>query len=149
MVVVLGDDRLYAFIGGEPPTRDDLRARYARFVVGRSPDDREAWHNWIVRRRADDHAVGTVQATIADDGRTAEVAWVIGLPWQGSGYASEAAISLVRWLETQGVTTITAHVHPDHLASAAVAMRAGLRPTDEIDDGERVWRSAPRDPGPS
>jgi RimJ/RimL family protein N-acetyltransferase len=140
MVEVLADERLYRFIGGLPPTLDGLRDRYARLVGGRSPDKTEAWHNWIVRRREDGRAVGTVQATIRPDGRTADIAWVIGLPWQGSGYASEAAIELVRWLRTQDVGTITARIHPDHLPSAAVAQRAGLRATDEIDDGERVWR---------
>ena len=71
---------------------------------------------------------------------TAEVAWVIGVPWQGRGYATEAAQALVAWLEGVGVTTITAHIHPDHEASAVVASRAGLSPTTELEDGERVWR---------
>jgi len=35
--------------------------------------------------------------------------------------------------------TITAHVHPGHHASAAVAARAGLAATRELHDGERVW----------
>ena len=140
MVAVLADERLYRFIGGRPPSLDELRARYARLAGGRSPDGTEAWHNWIVRRREDGRAVGIVQATIRSDGRTADIAWVIGLPWQGSGHASEAAIELVRWLGTQDVGTVTARVHPDHVASAAVAERAGLRATDEIDHGERVWR---------
>ena len=140
MVAVLGDERLYAFVGGQPPTLDELRARYRRLAVGHSADAREDWHNWIVRQRRDGRAIGTVQATIVDQGRGAQVAWVIGLPWQSLGFASEAAQALVRWLEVRGVTTITAHVHPDHHASASVAARAGLSPTDEIDDGERVWR---------
>ncbi len=38
------------------------------------------------------------------------------------------------------MTTITAHVHPDHAASARVAELASLLATDEVDDGERVWR---------
>ena len=65
---------------------------------------------------------------------------MIGLPWQGFGFASEAAQALVRWLEGRGIRTITAHVHPDHHASSSVASRAGLLPTEEIDHGERVWR---------
>jgi RimJ/RimL family protein N-acetyltransferase len=57
---------------------------------------------------------------------------------------------LVAWLEDQGVTTITAHVHPDHHASARVAERAGLVPTDEIGDVELVWarRRNPSETGP-
>ena len=142
MVGVLGDERLYAFTGGQPPTLDELRARYRRLAVGRSADGSEEWHNWIVRRRSDGRTIGTVQATILDAGHGADIAWVIGLPWQGQGFASEAAQALVRWLEGRGVTSITAHVHPDHHASASVASRAGLSATDEIEDGERVWRLA-------
>ena len=62
--------------------------------------------------------------------------------WQGRGSASEVARALVGWLEGTGVTTIVARVHPRHAASATVASRAGLLPTEEIEDGERVWRRA-------
>jgi hypothetical protein len=31
--------------------------------------------------------------------------------------------------------------HPNHAASNAVARSLGLAPTDELDDGEIVWRS--------
>jgi RimJ/RimL family protein N-acetyltransferase len=139
MVAVLGDERLYAFTGGRPPTLAELRARYAQLVVGRSPDGTEQWRNWVVRLR-DGRAMGSVQATITATGRAAEVAWVIAMAWQGQGLAAEAAQGLVAWLEAGGVQTITAHVHPDHDASAAVAARAGLAATGEMYDGERVWR---------
>lgn len=144
MRVVLSDPSLYEFTGGEPPDVVALRDRFARLVKGRSSDGAERWHNWIVRTASGGTAVGTVQATVAAAEPQAEIAWVIGLPWQGRGYAAEAATALVAWLEAGGIRTVIAHVHPDHAASAAVARRAGLRPTDELDDGERVWRwSAP------
>ncbi len=142
MVDVLADPRLYTVIGGEPPTRDALLARYTRQVVGRSPDGTQTWHNWIVRRREDDRAIGTVQATITDADGTADIAWLIGTSWQGRGYATEAAVELVRWLRAAGVREVTAHIDPDHLASARVAAAAGLQATDVIEDGERVWRAA-------
>lgn len=87
MAGVLAGDELYAFTGGSPPALDELRARCARQVVGRSPDGSEEWHNWIIRGQAD----GYVQATVTDEGRRAEIAWVVGLHRQGQGYASEAA----------------------------------------------------------
>ncbi len=59
---------------------------------------------------------------------------------QGRGYAAEATSGLVGWLLGQGAVTITACIHPDHHASARVAARAGLSPTDGMADGERVWR---------
>ena len=141
--IVLADPSLYAFIGGEPPDPQTLLDRFARLVVGRSADGTEDWHNWIVRTTVDGAAAGTVQATIHASSRSAEIAWIIGVRWQGRGYASEAAQALVGWLGRIGVSEIVAYVHPDHAASAAVAARAGLVATDEIQDSERVWRLNP------
>jgi RimJ/RimL family protein N-acetyltransferase len=145
MVDVLADPTLYPFIGGGPPTRAELVGRYRAQVAGRSGDGREEWRNWIVRERAGGAATGFVQATITgddgdDENRIADVAWVIGVGWQGRGYATEAAAGLVGWLDAAGVREIVAHVHPDHAASAAVARRIGLEPTDTLVDGERRWR---------
>ncbi len=140
MVAVLADPRLYEFTGGRPPSSAELRERYERQTVGRSPDGTEVWLNWIVRRRPQGDAIGFVQATIAVDGRSADVAWLIGTPWQGQGHGAEAAREMVDWLQVAGTSVITAHIHPDHLASAAVAARCGLEPTDRIEDGEVVWQ---------
>jgi RimJ/RimL family protein N-acetyltransferase len=142
MVGVLADPPLYAFIGGRPPSRGELVDRYRAQIIGRSRDGREAWRNWIVRERLGGAATGFVQATISGDNgeQLAEIAWLIGVRWQGRGYASEAAGGLVRWLDEAGVREIVAHVHPDHAASAAVAERIGLAPTDVVVDGERRWR---------
>jgi RimJ/RimL family protein N-acetyltransferase len=113
-------------------------------VSGRSSDGRDEWHNRIVREHSGGAVVGFVQATIVDlpggVGRSAEVAWLIGVPWQGRGFATEAASGLLARLESLAVGEIVAHVHPDHRASALVAERIGLQPTDELVDGERVWR---------
>ncbi len=140
MAGVLAEAALYEFTGGSPPTRDELRARYRRQIARRSPDGAEAWHNWIVRTRDPDEAVGFVQATITGGGCTADIAWVIGVPWQGRGLATEAARAMVAWIEARGTATITAHVHPGHRASERVAERAGLAATDVVRDGERLWR---------
>jgi RimJ/RimL family protein N-acetyltransferase len=142
MVAVLAAPELYTFIGGEPPDLTALRARYARLAVGHSPDGSQQWVNWIARRARDGAAVGTVQATVTDGGRRAAVAWVVGAPWQGRGYAAEAATALVAWLRERGVTEIRAHIHPGHPASARVAERVGLVPSGELDgEGEQIWRA--------
>lgn len=139
MVVVLADASLHEFTGGEPASHGELRARYAQWVEGSGSSD-ELWLNWIVRRSADAVAVGAVQATVDDPQAEALVAWTIGVPWQGQGYATEAAIGLVEWLVGCGIESVAAHVHADHRASSAVAARAGLRRTSEVCDGEVVWR---------
>jgi len=139
MVGVLSGAALYNFTGGSPPGVGELRARYARLATGRSPDGCEEWRNWILRREPDRAAVGYVQATIVDGGTRAEIAWVVGLNWQRQGFAAEAARALVAWLDARGVTVIQARIHPDHAASAAVARRAGLVPTDQTNEGEQLW----------
>jgi RimJ/RimL family protein N-acetyltransferase len=151
MAAVLAAPSLYAFTGGEPPSVDELGERYAVQVAGPAEDD-EAWRNWIVREENDGvagAAIGYVQATVTGD--AADVAWVIGEPWQGRGYASEAAQAMVGWLGTHGIRTVSAHIHPDHDASAAVADRVGLKPTLTVEDGERLWRMHldPRLPSPA
>jgi RimJ/RimL family protein N-acetyltransferase len=141
MVEVLADPRLHQFIGGRPATLAELRTRYATLTAGPARPD-EVWRNWIVRRRADSRPVGTTQATLTRHHGSwmAEIAWVIGVPFQHQGYAAEAARALVGWLAGQDVGEIVAHIHPDHLASAEVAIRAGFQPTDDQVDGEQVWR---------
>jgi RimJ/RimL family protein N-acetyltransferase len=148
MVEVLVDERLYGFIGGPLTSRDEVRARYERLAGGSGKPD-EVWLNWTARRRSDSQPVGTLQATIrsAAEGWTADIAWLIGVPWQNKGLASEAAVALVEWLRGRGIEDIRANIAREHAASATVAARAGLEPTGDEVDGERVWRAAsPRSP---
>ena len=140
MVAVLGDARMYEFTGGRPPSLDQLRERYRRLVVGHSADGSQQGLNGVVRLAADDVAVGVMQATVVAAGSAADVAWEVGVPWQGRGLASEAAGAVVEWLVTEGVDTITAYIHPEHHASGRVAARAGLSPTADLVDGETMWR---------
>jgi RimJ/RimL family protein N-acetyltransferase len=136
---VLDDAALRAFTGGAPSTEPELRERFTCQAAGRSPDGTQDWLNWIVRDGATRAAVGTLQATVSDDGRIAELAWVIATSRQGEGLASEAATAVRDALRKRGVTTFVAHVHPDHVASAAVARRLGLKPANRRDDGEVRW----------
>jgi RimJ/RimL family protein N-acetyltransferase len=148
MVSVLGDDRLYTFIGGIPPTLAQLEERYRAQAAG-SPSDGETWHNWIIRLVEDGSAVGFVQATVT--GEEADIAWLVGVDWQGRGIATEAATAMVEWLGARGTRRLIAHIHPDHAASGKVAAALGLLPTGSVDlDGETIWegRSHPKDAEP-
>ncbi|PTA44766.1 GNAT family N-acetyltransferase [Micromonospora sp. RP3T] len=166
MAAVLADPALHTFIGGSPADPAALRARYERLVAG-SPDPGESWCNWVIQLRDDGPLAGFVQATVTapegprrhaatasaravghrhrDDtepvvaGPVAEIAWVVGTPWQGRGIATEAARGMAGWLGRRGVRTLVAHIHPDHRASAAVATACGLAPTDGWHDGEVRW----------
>ncbi|GGL92576.1 acetyltransferase [Streptomyces fumigatiscleroticus] len=145
MAAVLSDPALHTFIGGTPDTPQALRSRYRRLSAG-SPDPAVSWLNWVIRLRDEGCPTGTVQATVVrpgrghrGDGPIAEIAWVVGTPWQGRGIATEAARGLVAWLGRQQVHTVVAHIHPGHRASAAVATAAGLRATGERREGEIRW----------
>jgi RimJ/RimL family protein N-acetyltransferase len=90
-------------------------------------------------------AAGTIQATMPAGGPgagPAEVAWVLARRYQGHGYATEAARSLVLALQRAG-WAVMAHIHPRHLASQGVARAAGLSPSSEIYEGEIRWISNP------
>ncbi|MEU1592578.1 GNAT family N-acetyltransferase [Streptomyces sp. NPDC005708] len=145
MAAVLSDPALHAFIGGTPHTPQALRKRYQRLTAG-SPDPDVSWLNWVIRLRDESCLTGTVQATVDSSGdeTVAEIAWVVGVPWQGRGIATEATRGLVDWLSRQPVETVMAHIHPGHGASSAVAAAAGLTPTDEWHDGEIRWRLSTR-----
>ena len=149
MVALLADRALYAFFDDDPsPTLDELRARYARQSVGRSPDGTEAWHNWVVREGASGAVAGFVQATVVDVAGvvTAELAWVIGTAYQRQGYAVEGAqaardaITGPGSLSGDDAAVVQAHIAPGHTASEAVARHLGLAP-DEEQDGETLWRT--------
>lgn len=141
MVEVLSNRDLYLFTGGDPPNLGDLESRYESQVTGPSSGE-EVWHNWIIRPNDTGEAVGFVQATVTGD--SSGVAWVVGVEWQGQGFASEAAAAMCDWLAAEGVQKFTAHIHPGHLASQRVAASLGMKATDEIDeDGEVVWASVP------
>ena len=138
MVLVLADPSLYEFTGGEPPTLDTLQQRYRNQATG-SGKSGDLWCIWIIRTKTDERAAGFVQATVT--GRSANLAWVVGVRDQGNGFATESAAAACEWLAiNNAVCHIEAHIHPEHVASLAVAARIGLIRTSELDsDGEEIW----------
>jgi RimJ/RimL family protein N-acetyltransferase len=107
LAVVFADERLYAFTGGGAGTVEELRETLGRLARDRAADP-WAQLSWVVRRLADERAVGMLQAVFSDGGRSAEIAWLVGVPWQGQGLASEAATAVVARLAAQGVVRVTA-----------------------------------------
>lgn len=140
---VLSAPELYAFIGGAPPTASELRVRYARWARG-ARDPGVEWLNWVIRLIGEERAIGTVQATVREDseGREAELAWIVGVPWQGRGYGKEAMRGVVASLRTRGIERLCAFVHPGNAASAAVARAVGMVAGSERRDGEIRYCSA-------
>ena len=138
MFSVLSDATLYEYTGDVPPASvAELRARYARLEVRRSPDGAEWWLNWVLSETATGMSIGWAQVTVTAS--YADLAWVVGTRWQRRGYATEATRALIVWLQCAGVKVIRAKVHPTHAASQRVAANVGLLRTPEAIDGEDVW----------
>ncbi|MBS2029739.1 MAG: GNAT family N-acetyltransferase [Deltaproteobacteria bacterium] len=134
---VLSDPALYTFTGGAPETEVELATRYTRWVAGATQPG-QTWVNLIARERTTGHAIGYVQATVNPD--IADIAWVIGTPWQRKGYAVEAARALVAHVtDSFHVATIRALIKAEHVASQRIAERLGMRLTDDVVRGEQVW----------
>ena len=139
------DPVLYRFTGGVAPASvDDVRERIRLREGRRSPDGDELWLNWTLRLRSSGQAVGYVQAGVRE-GR-ADLAWVVGVPFQNRGYATEAGRRATAWIrEHCGVSELRAAIHPDHAASCRVAAHIGLRPSGELtDEGEQLWTTTHR-----
>ena len=141
MAAVLADPALYRYTGGCAPSADELRRRYTLQAVGSAPDGTALWLNWIVRERSTGAAAGFVQATVDVASRAADVAWVVGVAFQGRGYAREAAAAMLARLREEGVLGVTAHIHPDNAPSEGVARALGLAPTTTYVDGELRWEA--------
>lgn len=145
MVDVLAPRELYAYYPEQDsPTLDELRATYTRQTRGHSQDGTQTWHNWIMRSRLTSEAIGFIQVTVTKD--HAEIAWVVGVPWQGMGYASEAAGAVrdacLRGDTGQTVVDVFCHIAPGHEKSERVARALGLHPTTRWHDGEIRWETA-------
>ena len=137
---VLADPALGWWTGEAAPADvDEVRERI-RTWTEHEPDD-QRWHNWIARRIDDGRPVGYVQATVV--GPRARLAWVIRVDAQRQGYATEAATAVVDRLSADGVGIFEATIAAGHEASEGVAWHLGMEATDEVEDGERVWRRAP------
>lgn len=142
MVDVLAPRELYEYYPDqESPTLAELRATYMRQTRGHSQDQTQTWHNWILRLQATNEAIGFVQVTATGD--MAEIAWVLGLPWQGMGYAVEAARavrdSCLRGDTGEQIVSVFCHIAPTHVKSQSVARALGMHPTDQWHDGEIRW----------
>ena len=140
---LLKDPSLGRYTGEAPPVDvHAVRARFESWASRRSPDGSELWLNWILRRRADGSAVGTVQATVGDG--DAAIAWTVGTAFQGRGFATEAGGALIDWLRaTLNVSVIVGSIHPENVASQTAAQRVGLAPTGRTHDGEVLWELIP------
>ena len=125
---------------GEPPPESvaAVRERIESWINGPGSEKDERWLNWLARTH-DGHPVAHLAATV--QGSLAWLAWIVRIESQRCGYATEAARAIMDHLSTNGIGTFAASIHDGHEASEGVAHKLGLLVTDQVVEGERVWRT--------
>ena len=124
---LFSDDRMYLFVPQQPPaTLAALTKRFALLETRRSPDGGEDWLNWALRSKADGACVGCVQVTIRPDHR-AQLAYELGVPYWGRGFATEACSCVIEALFADGMSEIRADLDTRNLASMRLLERLGFR----------------------
>ena len=135
---ILRDPAIGEKIDEEPPASvDEVRERIASWDHGPGTDRDERWLNWLARTPAGE-PVAHLSVTVTPDG--AWLAWIVHVEQQRRGYATEGARAVMDALTDDGIRTFLASIPEGHVASEGVAGALGMRLTDDLADGERVWR---------
>lgn len=123
---VLSDPKLYDFIPRDPPASlSDVAARCARISVETAPDRDSQWLNWIVVDRADNVAIGVVEATASAQHEIA-IAYLFASRVWGAGYAREAVSAVLAHLRNAGATAFTATLDARNHASRRLVEALGF-----------------------
>jgi RimJ/RimL family protein N-acetyltransferase len=124
-----GDERVTRHIGGRPSTREESWSRLLRCVGHWSLF---GYGYFVVREKASGRYVGEVGVAHFERemdpplGNVAEAGWVLA-PWaHGQGFATEAVVGVLGWLEASvGVTETVCIVDVSNLPSLRVAEKCG------------------------
>jgi RimJ/RimL family protein N-acetyltransferase len=85
------------------------------------------WMNVAIADAATDIYLGDSGLRLSDNGRSAELGYILSPAARGRGIATAAASAIIEWLfEDPQRTRILADLHPDNVASARVVERLGF-----------------------
>jgi len=81
---------------------------------------------WAIEERESGHFIGRAGIINPADWPGPEVGYLLGRPWWGRGYATEAARAAMDWgFREKGFTDLISLIDPENHASIAVATRLG------------------------
>jgi RimJ/RimL family protein N-acetyltransferase len=94
---------------------------------------------WLLRgmvRRDDDEMIGVINFHGAPDERNrAELGYTVFEGYRRLGYATEAALAMMRWATSKGVATFVVSVSPENEPSLGMAAKLGfVRVGSQMDD---------------
>lgn len=95
--------------------------------------DRHGFGYWVVRRRESEHVIGFCGLKLVrlHDAPVLNLFYRLEPAAWGAGLASEAVVAVVA--SAPGDVPVVARVRPGNVASARVALRAGLRRAEHLD----------------
>jgi RimJ/RimL family protein N-acetyltransferase len=137
LFVSLCAPELYRFLDVELPTSvEALEAQYRRWGVRRSPDGSQQWLNWAARKSDGEEYVGWFQATVFSNA-TADIAYVVFVPYQRCGYAREASEAMIAHIfDAYGVSIISVNADRRNAASIRLAQAMGFLPARSRSEGD-------------
>ncbi len=122
------DPRVYAMIGGQPRSREDVWIRLLRAIGQWTLFGYGTW----VARDATGRLIGelglmeTRRAITPSIDATPEVGWTLTGDAQGRGYASEALAAILAWTDAR-IPATTCIIDPANAPSIKLAERLGYR----------------------
>ena len=84
------------------------------------------WHRYVTLAGDDAVLIGAVGA-FPKPGQVAEIGYAILKPWQGNGYATEAARAIIEQVFADGAQSVIAHTYPHLPESIRVMEKSGLQ----------------------
>jgi [ribosomal protein S5]-alanine N-acetyltransferase len=126
MVGILQDESVHEFIPSNPPSLNGLRDQYRKWESRRSPDKSELWLNWVARLKSNQSVCGHFQAGVNLD-QDVTLAWIVGVPFQGQGLATEALMAIMEFLNSRlQPREYKAWIDTRNFPSLALAKKLGM-----------------------
>lgn len=123
LAAFMADPDVARFIAPGPQTREQTWRSIAT-VLGHW--QLRGYGMWAVERKSDAAFVGRVGMLNPEGWPGLEIGWMIGKPYWGTGYATEAAAAAMRYaFLTQPVSRLISSIDAENLASQNVAQRLG------------------------
>lgn len=133
----LSDPQLYAFLPGDPPqSLAVLEKRYEFLELGKSPDGKEHWLNWIVFDRSTGTPFGSFQATVRDDAPS-DIAYIVFSAHWRRGIAREAGAAVINHIFGRYPTPLlAANMDTRNVASFKLVESLGFKRTAFIPNAD-------------
>ncbi len=125
---------------------DKSVGRYLAWAIHQSIDDTRAflqladveWRRWpagpYLLCIGDDQTIIGSTGLLFDSPHCASTGYVIGRPWWGQGFATEATRAMADLAGEHHVDRLLAYCHPEHLASQRVLEKAGFVRDEVLSD---------------